>query len=231
NPTVVINAVGIIKQKREAEVRRLAIEVNALFPHLVQAHCREIGAKLIHFSTDCVFDGTKGNYAETDSSTAEDVYGKSKYLGEVADGEALTLRTSILGHGIIPNASLIDWFVGGRHTQVEGFAHAIYSGFPTVFLAKEVVRILKTHRGLSGLYHVASAPISKEDLLSIVRRAYGLDIGITKNESVRIDRSLNGERFSAATGFEAPSWSHLVELMYEDYVNHSYYREFHEANR
>lgn len=230
-PTVVINAVGVIKQLKESKDRRISIQVNALFPHLLAEFCNDVGAKLIHLGTDCVFRGTKGMYVETDVSDADDVYGRTKYLGEVDAPPALTLRTSIIGHGIDPNASLIDWFLGQRSGSVRGFTKAIYSGLPTVSLCREILRVVRDHRDLTGLYHVSADPISKYELLCLVRDRYELDTIIEPSEELLIDRSLDSSVYRAATGYRPPAWSDLVAEMHKDYLDHSYYRIAHDAQK
>ena len=228
-PTVVINAVGVIKQLKEAKDRRLSIAVNALFPHLLAGMCADAGAKLIHLGTDCVFNGRRGGYTEQDVPDAEDVYGLTKYLGEVDAAPALTLRTSIIGHGIRPNASLIDWFVSQGGRTVKGFTGAIYSGLPTVVLCREILRVLREHRDLTGIYQVSADPISKYDLLNLVRSQYGLDIAIEPSGDLVLDRSLDSTAYRTATGFRPPDWPDLVAAMHQDYLEHSYYRTTHEA--
>ena len=217
HPDVVINCVGLIKQVAGAEDPLLAIPLNALLPHRLSRLCDTAGARLIHISTDCVFSGQKGGYQEADFADARDLYGMSKYLGEVHAPHAITLRTSIIGHALHGADGLIDWFLA-QQQQCVGFAQAIFSGLPTVVLARLVRDVILPDSDLHGLYHVAADPISKYDLLQLVRRVYGKTIEIAPDDRLVLDRSLNAENFRAATGYTSPSWPELVEIMYLDYL-------------
>ena len=107
----VVNCIGIVKQLDKSKQHIPTIEINSLFPHKLASYCDEVSSKLIHFSTDCVFSGAAGNYSEGDIPDPSDLYGRSKLLGEVDYGNHITFRTSIIGHGLVPNKSLIDWFI------------------------------------------------------------------------------------------------------------------------
>lgn len=213
-PDVVINCVGLIKQLADAENPLTALPINAMLPHRLASLCALAGARLIHVSTDCVFSGRKGRYVESDLSDAEDLYGKSKYIGEVHDRpHVITLRTSIIGHELASAHALVDWFLS-QEGEVGGYSRAIFSGLPTVELARVMKDFVVPRPGLSGLYHVAAAPIAKLDLLRLVAAQYGKEIAIRPDDRVVIDRSLNGSRFEAATGYTAPAWPELVALMH-----------------
>ena len=209
-PEAVINCVGLIKQRDEASDEALARRVNAEFPHRLAKRCGEAGARLIHFSTDCVFSGTKGNYTEDDPADATDLYGQSKHRGEVADAYCVTLRISVIGHELDTNLSLLEWFLSQRGKTLSGYAKAIYSGFTTIEIARIVERILTQHAALSGVWHVASAPISKFDLLKLCQDKLGWEGVIEPNDEFVCDRSLNADRFNAATGYSPPSWEVMI---------------------
>jgi dTDP-4-dehydrorhamnose reductase len=212
-PDVVINCVGLIKQLAVANDPLIVLPVNSMYPHRLAAICESIGARLIHISTDCVFDGSKGNYVESDRSDATDLYGQSKYIGELHDKpNAITLRTSIIGHELNSRAALIEWFLS-QSGSIKGFKRAIFSGLPTVELARVMMDYVIPRPGLYGLYHVSAAPISKFDLLSLVAKIYGKKIEIIPESEFIIDRSLNSERFQTETGYSAPDWPVLVEGM------------------
>lgn len=213
-PGVVVNCIGLIKQLADAGDPLQAIPVNSLLPHRIARLCALAGARLVHMSTDCIFSGKKGNYLETDPSDADDLYGKSKFLGEVDYPNAITLRTSVIGHELQSAHELVGWFLS-QQGHCNGFTRAIFSGLPTVALAQLVRDIVIPRSDLSGVYHVASAPISKFDLLKLVADVYGKTIEITPSEKLVIDRSLNADRFREATGYQAPSWPELIRLMYE----------------
>ena len=212
-PDIVVNCVGLIKQDARADDPLVVLPLNALLPHRLSRLCALSGARLVHVSTDCVFRGAKGGYLETDAPDAEDLYGRSKLLGEVSEPHAITLRTSIIGHERGSSRSLIGWFLA-QQGSVRGFTRAIFSGLPTVELARVMRDVVLPRPDLSGLYHVAAAPISKHDLLALVAQTYGKDIVIEPDDQVRIDRSLNAGRFEQATGYVAPPWPELVKHMH-----------------
>ncbi|NMY52310.1 SDR family oxidoreductase [Pseudomonas sp. WS 5011] len=213
-PDVVINCVGLIKQLADAKDPLTALPINAMLPHRLARLCQLVGARLIHVSTDCVFAGSKGGYLESDTSDAEDLYGKSKFIGELHDlAHAITLRTSIIGHELGSRYALVDWFLA-QEGSIRGFSRAIFSGLPTVELARVMKDFVIPHAQLSGLYHVAATPIAKLDLLRLVAAQYGKQIEICPDDSLVIDRSLDGSRFSQATGYVAPAWPELVREMH-----------------
>lgn len=213
-PDVVINCVGLVKQLADANDPLLAVPVNTLLPHRLAALCQTARARLVHISTDCVFSGAKGNYLENDFPDADDLYGRSKLLGEVDYPHAITLRTSIIGHELAGHRSLVGWFLA-QDTAVKGFTKAIFSGLPTLELACIVRDAVLPHPGLHGLFHVASEPINKYELLKLVARIYQKDIDVIPDDSLVIDRSLNAERFTQATGYVAPDWEQLVQSMHD----------------
>lgn len=215
-PDVVINAVGIIKQLPSSKDVIKTLEINSIFPNRLVEFQREFDYRLICISTDCVFNGEKGNYTETDVPDAYDLYGKSKHLGEVTGENCLTLRTSIIGREMRSAHSLVDWFLSNRGQTVRGFVNAIYSGFPTLVFADIIASLITDHPKLSGLYHLSSEPINKFDLLHLIREYYHADIGIERFEDFRIDRSLDSSRFREEVGFHPPSWREMIERMAAD---------------
>lgn len=211
---VVVNCIGLIKQLADADDPLQALPINAMLPHRLARLCELGGARLVHVSTDCVFAGTKSDYRESDPSDATDLYGKSKFLGEVAYPHTITLRTSIIGHELGSAHGLVGWFLA-QEGRVRGYTRAIFSGLPTVELARVVRNVVLPRPGLSGLYHVASSPIAKYDLLKLVAQVYGKAIEIVPDNAVVIDRSLNADRFREASGYVAPPWPELVKAMFE----------------
>jgi dTDP-4-dehydrorhamnose reductase len=212
-PTIIINCIGIIKQLPISRDPLTAITVNAQLPHRLSLVTRTAKARLIHISTDCVFDGKKGNYTEKDFSTAEDLYGKTKYLGEVNYPHCITLRTSIIGHELKTNFSLVDWFMSQKN-EINGFTKAIYSGFPTIEIVNIISNYVIPNKELSGLYHVSSDAISKYNLLNIMKDIYKKDIKINAFDDFILDRSMNSKRFKEITGYVSPTWEQLVKDMY-----------------
>lgn len=209
-PEAIVNAVGIVKQRSEAYDAILSLEVNALLPHRLAQLCGELGARLIHMSTDCVFSGSKGMYTEDDLEDARDLYGRSKLLGEVHDTQAVTLRTSIIGLELARKKSLIEWFLA-QEGEMKGFTGAIYSGFTTLEMARVIEKVLLDHKDISGLWHVASEPISKFELLSKLTEYMGRkDIRLLPDSGFSCERSLNASRFNQATGYRPPSWDEML---------------------
>jgi len=213
-PQVVINCVGLVKQLASADDPLEAIPINALLPHRLAKLCELAQARLIHISTDCVFSGRKGKYIESDMPDAEDLYGRSKLLGEISDRHAITLRTSIIGHELGRDHGLIGWFLS-QQGRVKGYTEAIFSGLPTRELARVVRDIVIPKTDLHGLYHLAAEPISKHDLLQIVNRVYGKALQIEPDERVKINRSLDATRFKEASGYVPPAWPDLIAQMCE----------------
>lgn len=211
-PQAVINCIGLVKQLAAAADPLQALPINALLPHRLARLCALVGARLVHVSTDCVFDGRKGNYRETDFADAEDLYGRSKFLGEVAYPHTITLRTSIIGRELDGAHGLVGWFLA-QSGKVRGYRKAVFSGLPTVELSRIVRDVVLPRPELSGLYHVAAAPIAKYELLKLVAAAYGKAIEIEPDNRVVIDRSLDATRFREATGYVAPPWPELVARM------------------
>ena len=214
-PDIVINCVGLIKQFSDANDPLLSLPLNAMFPHRLAKLCSLISARLIHISTDCVFNGNKGMYTENDISDAEDLYGKSKYIGELHDfSNAITLRTSIIGHELNSHTSLVDWFLS-QTGQVKGYKKAIFSGLPTGELARVIKDYVIPSTNLQGLYHVSVDPIDKFTLLNIIADRYGKEIDIEADELVQIDRSLDSSKFQQETGYKPPQWHQLIEQMHK----------------
>jgi dTDP-4-dehydrorhamnose reductase len=211
-PQVVINAVGLVKQLAQADDPLAALPINALLPHRLARLCALSGARLVHVSTDCVFAGTRGGYVESDAPDAQDLYGRSKLLGEVDGEHTITLRTSIIGPELGGAHGLVGWFLA-QTGSVRGYRRAVFSGLPTVELARVIRDQVLPRPGLRGLYHVSAEPIDKDRLLRLVAAAYGHGIEIVADDQVVIDRSLDSSRFRAATGYQPPPWPELVQRM------------------
>jgi dTDP-4-dehydrorhamnose reductase len=222
-PNIIINCIGIIKQLPIANDPLTAITVNAQLPHRISLVAKTANARLIHISTDCVFNGNKGDYLETDPSDAEDLYGRTKFLGEVAYPHCTTIRTSIIGHELKTEFSLIDWFMA-QEGEINGFTKAIYSGFPTYEMVNILTNYVIPNENLSGLYQVSSDPISKYDLLEIMKDVYKKDIIINKYDDFILNRSLNSSRFKAATGYQAPDWKTMLTDMYNHVMSEECYK-------
>lgn len=214
-PDVVVNAVGIVKQRREVSAVG-AIEVNTLLPHRLAERCAIAGARLVHLSTDCVFSGDRGHYAESAFPDARDLYGRSKLLGEVDGDACLTVRTSMVGREIGSVRGLVEWFLSRRGQTVRGFTHARFSGLTTLELSRVLANIVEYQADLSGIWHVAGDPTSKYDLLTLVNDAFGLGSTLEPDESFVCDRTLDASRFLNATGYRPPSWATMVAELAAD---------------
>jgi len=218
-PDLVINCIGLIKQMGHlARDPIMSISLNALLPHRLSLICRAAKIRMVHISTDCVFSGKKGNYLESDESDAEDLYGRSKFLGEVAyPPHSITLRTSIIGRELKTRLGLIEWFLSQKDGDtIRGYKHAIYSGFTTDELSRIIMNNIIPYPELTGLYHVSSDPINKYDLLQITNQVFGRRINILPDEDFFVDRSLDSTRFCQATGYQPPPWPEMIQEMAKD---------------
>lgn len=215
-PDYIVNCIGIIKQRDASHEAIPSITLNSLLPHKLAAMAENWGGRVIHFSTDCVFNGKRGGYTEDDPLDAEDLYGKSKFLGEVQVDNALTLRTSIIGRELVEHRSLLDWFLAQQGQTIKGFKRVIYSGITTNQMAEVILFILHRFPQLHGLYQVVSEPIAKYDLLCLLKDAYKLQVEILADEMEVSDRSLKGDKFRLATDYVCPPWPELVQSLAQD---------------
>jgi len=215
-PDVIVNCIGIIKQRDQAKLALESISVNSLLPHLLAEWAKDWNGRVIHFSTDCVFSGRRGRYTVKDRSDAEDLYGQTKFLGEVQSENGLTLRTSIIGRELTQFASLVEWFLAQEGNTIRGFTRASYSGMTTTTMADLVHTILDRPELITGLQQVVSDPISKYDLLMLLREAYGLDVQIEADDSFFCDRSMVGSGFTESLDFTVPPWRDQICRMSAD---------------
>ena len=209
-PDAIINSIGIVKQRVDAKDAAANIEVNALFPHKVSNLVTTLGARFINISTDCVFSGRTGNYREKDRPDASDLYGLSKLLGEATTGNALTLRTSIIGLELSRKGGLIEWFLNQRGT-IKGYRETTFSGFTTLETARIIANVLTNYPRAKGLYHVSSEPIDKFSLLSMLRDRLNLDVHIEPDDEFISDKSLNSDRFKKEFRYDPPSWREMID--------------------
>ncbi len=215
HPEAVVNGIGVVKQRPAARESIPSIEINALFPHRLALLLQAIGARMIHLSTDCVFSGKKGQYKESDLSDAEDLYGRSKYLGEVSDSHCVTLRTSMIGRELSRKQSLLEWLLAQKGT-IKGYKNAIFSGFTTIELSRIIEKVLMEHTQAAGTYHVSSEPISKFDLLMLIKEKMGLALEIVPEESFHCDRSLDSSRFRREFNYTPPTWEAMIDELIRD---------------
>ena len=215
SPNVVINCTGILKIKNSEDFLN-AIKINSILPIKLSLLAKSYGFRLIHFSTDGVFDGSKGNYYEQDEINLLDSYGQTKYLGEVIENEAFTIRTSIIGHQYYTEEGLVNWFLNSKDS-VNGYSNYIYSGLPAVEIARIIDEFILPNIDLNGLYHISSNPMSKFDILNLMASIYGKKIEIIPLPNPKIDRSLNDSKFRNDSGYKPKSWDNLIIEMKNDF--------------
>lgn len=223
-PSVIVNCAGVTIRSGEASDKLSNIAINSLLPHMLAKWCTENSARLIHFSTVCVFDGRLGNYDEDSSPDARDLYGMTKMLGDVQMPCALTLRSSFIGREIFGGAELLEWFLAEKGKRVSGFDKALFTGLTTNRLAELVGELIERFPDLNGLYHVASEMVSKYELLNLMKEAYKMDIIIDRDDIFECRRNLNGDRFIKATGFKCPSWRQMMFTMAADQTPYDQWR-------
>jgi dTDP-4-dehydrorhamnose reductase len=209
-PHAVCNAVGIVKQRASAADPIASIQVNALFPHRLAQLAAEAKARVLQISTDCVFSGTRGGYTEEDLPDPVDLYGRTKLLGELEQTGCVTLRTSIIGLELQRRQGLVEWALAQRGS-ISGFRRARFSGLTTPELTRVCDALLSRHVDLEGIWHVASHPISKYNLLVELFGHLGRrDVQVVPEDSFVCDRTLVADRFEQATGYRCPHWSAML---------------------
>jgi len=216
SPNIMINCIGVIKQRDKDKNELHMARINSLLPHILDEICNKNKIKLIHLSTDCVFSGTKGNYQESDNPDPIDEYGESKLLGEIKKGNALTIRTSFIGPELFNKKSLFEWVKSQKNGEIDGFENAIYSGLTTLAFSKIIKNIIDKHQDLNGIWHISSDPISKFDLIKMINQKFNLNIKINRNSSFQCDRSLNSSKFQEETKIQIPSWKTMIDNLYKD---------------
>lgn len=215
-PEVIVNCIGLTIRREAPAGPAASILLNAWLPHRVAEWAAAHGARLITASTDCVFDGKKGGYTEEDAPNAQDVYGRTKALGEVNYGNALTLRASFIGRELDNGTELLEWFLAQAGKTVRGFRGALYTGISSLYCADLIGDIIDRFPQLNGLYQVTSEIISKYDLLCLAREAFDIDVKIEPDNTVTIRRNLDGTKFRHATGFSTPSWRKMMNDLAAD---------------
>lgn len=215
-PQWIINCIGVTLRKTEAADFEKCIELNSMLPHRLKAWATAHQAKVIHFSTDCIFDGSQGNYTEADAPSAKDLYGKSKFLGEIQGPHALTLRLSFFGRELEKKTEIVEWLLAQKGKKIKGYSRAMYSGISTLRLAQEVSKIIQKFPTLNGLYHISSKPISKYDMLVLLNEAFNTQIEIEKFDDFVNDKSLNSTPYKQITSFTPPEWKEMIQELATD---------------
>jgi len=216
-PDCIVNCVGVTTRKVDSAGIKQLIQINALLPHQLVEWATAHRSRVIHFSTDCVFSGKQGPYHEDHLKDAVDPYGQTKALGEIADPCALTLRMSIIGFELGSSTELLGWLISQKGKPIRGFSHALYSGVTTNWLARTVSALIRDHKNLSGVFQIASAPISKCELLEKLNARLGLNCQITPDRSVVTDKRLDGSHFIRVTGIQVPTWDLMIEELDREY--------------
>jgi dTDP-4-dehydrorhamnose reductase len=211
-PDVIINCIAVTPHSNAGADSIEYIHINSLFPHLLAQSARTFGCKLIHFSTDGVFSGKRGNYAECDLPDPPDIYGRSKLLGEISAGDCLTLRTTFYGLSS-GNKGLLDWLIAQRGGHVKGFKNYIFSGVSMGTLASALVAIIGRTVFPGGLYHLGGPAMSKFDLLAMVSERFGLSITVEPVLAPVVNRSMDSSRFWEMIGQDMPQSASMIDEM------------------
>ena len=209
-PDIIINCAGITT-RRGVEDNIVNTELlNSDLPHKLDSWANLNSKKLIHFSTDCVFSGNRGNYLDNDFADADDIYGKSKALGEVNSPNTLTIRCSMIGRELYNFTELFEWLKKNKNKKIEGYSKAFYSGITTVRMGMILNQILKKNLNLSGIYNISSTPISKFDLLIKLSNAFNLNVEVKQNTNNKSNKVLISEKFTEITGMYPSNWDDLI---------------------
>lgn len=216
-PDYVINCIGVVKKVIKLSSSKNFLTINSFLPLFLSYICIKYNLKVFHISTDCVFDGSKGNYKENDFRDAKDEYGISKILGENILTNTMIIRTSIIGHEM-GNAKkgLLEWFLASKN-KVNGYSKAFFSGLTTNELSLILENIILKNKFKDGLYHVAGKKISKYNLLLLLKNIYSKKIIIKKSEKLKIDRSLDDSNFRSNFKLKKKNWKVLINEMKEFY--------------
>lgn len=220
-PNWIINCVGLTPRKYDVKDEAQFLAINAHLPQKLAFWAQANGAKLIHFSTDCVFNGKKGSYTELDLPDATDVYGRSKALGEIRASQVLTLRLSKIGREIEKKTEIVEWILSKRGDKAQGYSKAMYSGVTSNFMAKELIRIIEKFPQIEGLYQISGEPISKYELLKLINDVYQAHVDIQPKDDYVLDKTLKCDLYSTLTGYKQPKWSELIlQMKQEERVNY-----------
>ena len=211
NPDIIINCVAITTRRGVEGNIQITEKLNTELPHKLDSWASLNSKKLIHFSTDCVFSGKRGNYLENDFTDADDIYGKTKAAGEVNSESTLTLRCSIIGRELYNFTELFEWLVKNKNKKISGYSRVIYSGITTVRMGKIIKKIIKEYSDLSGIYNISSIPISKFELLAKLSNAFNLNVDINENKNIKSNKVLISRKFTEITGIKPPNWDDLIE--------------------
>ena len=206
DPDIIVNCIGALIDESKHHPDN-AILLNSWLPHYLVNKCRNSKTKLIHISTDCVFSGEKGCYAETDPPDAVDIYGRTKALGEIINNKDATLRASIVGPELKTDGKgLFHWYMN-QTGEIEGYQNALWSGITTYHLAVSIEYVIE--HNLCGLFNVTNGiPISKLDLLRLFFKYFHSDVNALKsNQHYSINKSLQK---SLKFDFKIPEYEVMI---------------------
>ena len=219
NPDVIINAIGVTIRRGSTKNISDTIYLNSFFPHQLSNWAVTFKKRLIHFSTDCVFSGSEGSYIEDTTPDALDYYGKTKGLGEINSISSLTIRSSMIGPELFNKTELFEWIINNKEKEINGFSKTLYSGVTTVYMARLVTDLIDNHKNLSGIYNVASKPISKFELLHLINDNFDLGLVINEDKTIISNKTLNASKIEKEIGLQPPSWDELIFELKKDYMN------------
>jgi dTDP-4-dehydrorhamnose reductase len=221
SPDVVINCIGVLNEAAESDAEK-SIFFNSYLPHYIANRCN----KLIHISTDCVFNGKRGGYVESDVKDGIGLYAQTKALGEVEYGNHLTIRTSIIGPELKSDGiGLFHWFMN-QEDSIKGYTRAYWSGVSTFQLAQFILRSLEAEINLQGLIHLTNnQKISKYDLLRVFSKVMEKEISIVPYDQYQVDKSLKNTRKDVLTLdlsyeqmlFDLAKFMKIHECLYKQY--------------
>ena len=219
NPDVIINAIGVTIRRGVNDHVSNSIYINSYFPHQLANWAGIHNKRLIHFSTDCVFSGSEGSYLEDSIPNALDYYGKTKGLGEVFSKNALTLRSSMIGPELFNKTELFEWIINNKQKEINGFSRVMYSGVTTVYMASLLADLIENHNNISGIYNIASNPISKFELLHLINDNFDLGLVINKDQNIISNKTLDTSKIENELGVKSPSWNQLIIELKKDYMH------------
>lgn len=228
NPDVIINACGITIRRGIDALKSNSIILNSALPHFLNEWVVANNKRLIHFSTDCVFTGAKGDYLDNDNKDAYDLYGSTKSMGEVIDSKyAITLRGSMIGSELENKTELFEWFLKQKNKTIKGFNKVIYSGITTTKMAEIVIKLIDQHPNLSGIYNISSKPILKFDLLKLWNDFFDINANIEIDNSYISNKNLISDNFYRKISVEQPNW---VELSSQLKIDNLLYNNLYNSN-
>ena len=215
-PDVIINCIGITTRRINIQNQNLIEFINSKLPKVLSKYCDNNDIKFIHFSTDCVFSGKRGNYNEQDLPDALDIYGLSKSKAEKLNPNSLIIRSSMIGREIYNKTEFLEWIISSKNTEIFGYNQSFYSGVSTIWMSNTIDMILKNFNSLRGLYNVSSVPITKFELANLINSKFNLNITIKESNQIKSNKVLISSKFVNETGILKPSWEDLIDELYED---------------